>query len=246
MNKLDYGNFDVSNTDIAFASTSGYSEPASELERRKQLSYPLKEVKTFVNNTVPVLDSDDDAAVQLCVSSTGLKYRTSAGGTKNAITLGVPAGGTTGQVLVKKSNTDFDTEWGGSSAFSFVGMVVQGTNLTTEASVKAIYGDSTSWTLVSSVVLASEHVFGNGYNLALGDGSQANRLSAIQAVGTNSMVASGNAFGVMSPAYSGGSGTNFTGGTGAGSPTKTALGDHPEYSGLIADTKTVYSWERTA
>ena len=73
MNKLNYGSFDITNSDIAFSSTSGYDEPQSELERRKQLSYPLKEVKTFVNNTVPV---KGDNPVQLVVSNSNvLQYR---------------------------------------------------------------------------------------------------------------------------------------------------------------------------
>ena len=80
MNKLSYGNFDVSNGDIAFSTTNGYNEPSSEIERRKQLSYPLKEVKTFINNTVAVLESDETTAVQLAVSSSSIKYRTQSGG----------------------------------------------------------------------------------------------------------------------------------------------------------------------
>lgn len=78
MNKLSYGNFDPNNADIAFSATNQYSSPASELETRKQLSYPLKEVKTFVNNTVSV-DTDDNA-VQLVVSSDTIGYRTTPGG----------------------------------------------------------------------------------------------------------------------------------------------------------------------
>ena len=78
MNKLSYGSFDASNTDIAFASTSGYTNPTSELETRKQLSYPLKELKTFINNTVSVDESDN--AIQLVVDNGDLKYRTEPNG----------------------------------------------------------------------------------------------------------------------------------------------------------------------
>lgn len=74
MSKLSYGSFDSSNTDIAFASTSGYTNPTSELETRKQLSYPLKEIKTFVNNTVSV--DGNGNPVQLVVDDGELKYRT--------------------------------------------------------------------------------------------------------------------------------------------------------------------------
>ena len=110
MNKLDYGTFDPTNADIAFASTNGYTDPASELETRKQLSYPLKELKTFINNTVT--EDSLGNAVQLVATSSSLKYRTTAGGALTDITLGVPSGGTTGQVLKKSSNTNYDTEWG--------------------------------------------------------------------------------------------------------------------------------------
>jgi hypothetical protein len=52
MEKLNYGNYNSSITDIAYSATNGYSNPASELETRKQLSYPLKEIKDCINNTL--------------------------------------------------------------------------------------------------------------------------------------------------------------------------------------------------
>ena len=111
MNKLNYGTFDISNGDIAFASTNGYSNPSSELETRKQLSYPLKEVKTFVNNTVTVNSSDE--AVQLVLDSNNkLQYRTEPSGTLVDVKTGLPVGGTAGQLLTKNSATDDDVKWG--------------------------------------------------------------------------------------------------------------------------------------
>ena len=113
MNKLNYGTFDISNGDIAFASTNGYSNPSSELETRKQLSYPLKEVKTFVNNTVTVNSSDE--AVQLVLDSNNkLQYRTEPSGTLVDVQVGskFPAGGTVGQLLTKNTATDDDVKWG--------------------------------------------------------------------------------------------------------------------------------------
>lgn len=68
MNKLTYGNYDSSITDIAFDSNKGYVEPAGESEVRKQLSTPLKEIKDFVNNSVSVKTASDDV-VQLGVTS---------------------------------------------------------------------------------------------------------------------------------------------------------------------------------
>lgn len=84
MNKLNYGNFDSTSADIAFSSANGYNDPASELETRKQLSYPLKEVKDYINNTTPT-DAGDNP-VQLVVTSNSIGYRTTVGGTVNPIT----------------------------------------------------------------------------------------------------------------------------------------------------------------
>ena len=92
MNKFDYGNFDSTNADIAFASTSGYTDPASELETRKQLSYPLKELKTYINNTVT--EDSLGNAVQLVVASGRLKYRTSAGGATTDLVVKISSGTT--------------------------------------------------------------------------------------------------------------------------------------------------------
>lgn len=243
MDKLNYGNFDVTNSDIAFSSTNGYDEPQSELERRKQLSYPLKEVKDYINSTMPT-DSGNNP-VQLVVTSNSIGYRTTAGGVLTPISNGIPSGGTTGQVLSKKSNTDYDLEWSSSSAFSFVGMVVSATNLNTLAKVRNIYGASTTWTLISSVMLKTASVYGNGKALALTDGTNKgvmtneqgsnvglypNKQTATANVGDNKTYESGNFF-------------NST--KAVGVQTKTDLGTLTN-SGLIADTITVYSWERTA
>lgn len=117
MDKLDYGNFDSTNTDIAFSATNGYSNPTTEDETRRQLSYPLKEVKEYINKTVPVKNNQ---AVQLVVTAqNGLQYKTSPSATPIDINTGsshgIPSGGTTGQVLTKNSNTDYDVSWGSES-----------------------------------------------------------------------------------------------------------------------------------
>ena len=75
MNKLSYGNYSSSISDFAFDETNGYNDPTSPTETRKQLSFPLKEVKDFVNNTVSVKGSE---AVQLVVTNDNtLQYKTS-------------------------------------------------------------------------------------------------------------------------------------------------------------------------
>lgn len=110
MNKLDYGNFDSTNADIAFSETNGYSNPTSELLTRKQFSYPLKEIKTFLGNAIPV-DSNGNV-VQLEVNDdNSLSYRSTPGGALTDLTGGIPSGGTTGQFLKKSSGTDYDTAW---------------------------------------------------------------------------------------------------------------------------------------
>lgn len=50
MDKLTYGSYSSDITDVVFDSTKGYSEPNGEQEVRKQLSFPLKEVKDYINS----------------------------------------------------------------------------------------------------------------------------------------------------------------------------------------------------
>ena len=250
MEKLNYGHYSSSITDTAYSLTNGYSDPASEEETRKQLSYPLKEVKDFVNNTVTV-DSNDNA-VQLVVGSDDvLKYRTTPEGTLVAVkatdpnaTVGkLPTGGSTGQILRKKSNTNYDTEWVSQSSapYSFVGMVVMGTNLTTESSVKSIYGSSTSWTLLSSVIVTNNHVYGNGKALGLTNGSQYGGLLS----SSYEMLIGTGAYGKNQNTY-GGDPVTFDNNRGAlGVPTYSHVGNS-DNTGLVVQTTTVYSWKRTA
>lgn len=109
MDKLNYGNYNSSIADIAFSATNGYSDPASELETRKQLSYPLKEVKDFVNNTVSV-DHEDNAIQLVVTEDNALQYRTTPDGELVDVSGGVPDGGTAGQVL--KTNSLSQVAWG--------------------------------------------------------------------------------------------------------------------------------------
>ena len=79
MEHLDYGNFDINNADIAFSEENKYTNPASEIETRKQLSFPLKEIKTFLYNVTPIDSSNN--VIQLGVASDGkIRYRSVAGG----------------------------------------------------------------------------------------------------------------------------------------------------------------------
>ncbi len=112
MNKLNYGSYDPSITDIAFSSANGYTDPSSEIDLRRQLSMPLKEVKEFVNKTVST--DADDKPIQLVVSDENkLQYRTEPEGELVDVqSNGIPSGGTEGQFLKKNSATDYDVVWG--------------------------------------------------------------------------------------------------------------------------------------
>ena len=79
MEKLSYKPYSSSISDVVFLETNNYYDPPSPMESRKQLSFPLKEVKDFVNNTVTEKNGE---AVQLLVTNANkLQYRTTPEGT---------------------------------------------------------------------------------------------------------------------------------------------------------------------
>lgn len=99
-----------------------------------------------------------------------------------------------------------------------------------------------TWTLISSVALASEHVFGNGKGLEITDGTNINSLDFDSNVGyTNATDVGKN---VGSAISSGG--TFLSSNKILGVPTLIQLGNNPEYSGLVADTITVYTFKRVS
>lgn len=64
MDKFTYKNFQLGNTDIAYDANKGYTEPTSEAMVRKELSYPLYEVKKYINEEL--LDgTDNDAHIKV-------------------------------------------------------------------------------------------------------------------------------------------------------------------------------------
>lgn len=127
MNKLSYLAFDPDNDDIAFTSNNGYVSPANEVAVRRQLSYPLKEIKDFVNNTVSVDGSDN--AIQLIVDNGKLEYRADPTDEPIEITVGnVPSGGTTGNLLRKNSGTDYDAQWSNALPILTTAPVADNTN----------------------------------------------------------------------------------------------------------------------
>lgn len=81
-----------------------------------------------------------------------------------------------------------------------------------------------------TISVGQSPVVGNGYNLAISDGT-----GLLGSVYSNGYVGFDKAaYGVKSPVATGGSGVDLgAANTGLGVPTATLLGDHPEYSGLV-------------
>lgn len=99
----------------------------------------------------------------------------------------------------------------------------------------------TTWSLVSSVALSSNHIFGNGKGLGLTNGSTNGVL--VKTGGNGYMSSMGGSLGNNAGATA----TVPNSGQGVlGVPTKTQLGSNTSYSGLVADTITLYTWKRTA
>lgn len=70
-------------------------------------------INGLLNKTGETLSAGD--SVELCTKNgyinnawVSIKHKTNNSGTQGG---GIPTGGTTGQILTKKSNTDYDTEW---------------------------------------------------------------------------------------------------------------------------------------
>lgn len=150
MDNFNFGSYDPANTDAVFDDAS-YVNPASEQETRKQLSYPFYELKQYINKVTNIDTSSN--VVQLKVSPTTMHYSLDNGATWTAVTVqssgqavnGAPQGGTTGQVLKKHSNTDFDMEWGevetytAGAGISISGSAIAHTNSTTARTSQAVY-----------------------------------------------------------------------------------------------------------
>lgn len=121
-------------------------------------------------------------------------------------------------------------------AFSYVGMVIQST-LPNASDIQAVYGSDTSWVLLSSVILTSENVKGNGLTLGITEGSNLGGYSVNRNIYQSSY------------GQNAGNTTNtgaFSGSGSIGVANGTQLGITPENSGIIVDTAVVYTWERTA
>ena len=102
----------------------------------------------------------------------------------------------------------------------------------------------TTWTLLSSVALASEHIFGNGYSLAITNGLQSKVGLAWN--NTAHISYNTNGYGALIPNADGSGSSDIANGNSLGVTNSAQNGANPEYSGLVADTLTLYTWERTA
>jgi len=118
MNRFSYGSFNPENTDAVFTDVS-YTDPISETVTRKQLSYPLKEIKDYINKTTNIDSSNNVVQLKLDYENSALYYSTDGTnfnevdfyGEQGQPGQGVAEGGTTGQFLVKASDDDYDTGW---------------------------------------------------------------------------------------------------------------------------------------
>lgn len=97
-----------------------------------------------------------------------------------------------------------------------------------------------TWELIGSKLAVRENVVGNGITLGLTNGSDTGGLTV-----NNSGLRAGSGFlGANLGRY--GVPGSLPNDHSLGVPTKAKLGNNPEYSGLIVDTETIYSWKRTA
>ena len=102
-----------------------------------------------------------------------------------------------------------------------------------------------TWELIGSKLAVRENVFGNGYGLALTNGTSIGELNNDVAYDYGANVSTHNYPKTVyyhndrAPTYSPVTGL-------VGIPTKSNLGSNPQYSGLILDTETIYSWKRVA
>ena len=79
MDKFDYGSFNPDKEASVFTTDKGYSESSGEAETRKQFSYPLDEVKEYINKVTPVNNAEE--SIQLRINAQELlQYRDSETG----------------------------------------------------------------------------------------------------------------------------------------------------------------------
>jgi len=94
-----------------------------KIDRNKSTDENLKAVVKFINNMVTTLnhalnnidmaDVNNESGVSLqdLYALGALRGPRGKDGRNGKDGVGVPVGGTAGQILVKKSDTDYDTEW---------------------------------------------------------------------------------------------------------------------------------------
>lgn len=276
MEKFNFGTYDPTKTLVYDASkgyTEPSSETDTRRELScplREIQEFLDDVTPVNDNDKAIqLVVDDRDVINYRTTPDGTLHEIYATGPAGPAGQGVPTGGTAGQVLMKDSSDDYDTSWAdsiiygdetgtfdvplnadtlnGYSAIDLlkylypVGAIYQNTTNTDPSTI--ITG--TTWALRSSVALASENVFGNGKVLGFTDSSG---YSALAGRGSDYSQVSWTRDGIGNDV---GTTSNYldsfaSGYKTVGVPTKAQLGANPQNSGLIADTITIYTWERTA
>ena len=101
-----------------------------------------------------------------------------------------------------------------------------------------------TWTLIGNKLAVRENVIGNGFGLALSDGS--GDVAFHFNYNGGAFASYSDHVGRRTGAQANGEENRLGKDAIIGLATKNQLGAHPEYSGLIVDTEPIYSWKRTA
>ena len=104
-----------------------------------------------------------------------------------------------------------------------------------------------TWELISSVGLASNHVFGNDYSITLTGSTDSAGAKRVLYSYQGYAALDKNTYGQTKGTSVSSAGTSaLSSYTALGVVSKDQAGNNPEYSGLVADTITLYTWKRTA
>ena len=102
-----------------------------------------------------------------------------------------------------------------------------------------------TWELIGSKLAVRENVLGNGYSLGLTNGNTLVSLGSKHDENWGYDLQAGHTIGTTLPSGGFSNASDYQAQY-IGIPTKSQLGDNPQYSGLIVDTETIYSWKRVA
>lgn len=180
MDKFTFQPYGSTEGDTIF--DSSYTEPGTEVETRKQLSYPLYQIKEWVNSLATTLGSSD-TTVKFRVSESGVLAYSTDGEHYSAINVsgeghGMPGGGTTGQALIKADDDpdSYSFEWASFTALP----AGQSDNYVPIGDSEALAG--ISWTPLKTV--ASQSILGSGNIDVLVSGTTVKTVNGKSIVGS--------------------------------------------------------------